>query len=248
MKKFFILSALIFAITITMISATTSHAADWEHMKHKNAIQLKLGYGQLITDEEDNEMFDVYGLDNDDYTQRQLGISYERKLTMMIGFELGYIKNTIGHYNRTNYGVLTFSDSLNMEMNQDLWTASLKLYIPLGTTFVLYAGGGVSYYYNVIEAKYSDGGITTQKRVSDEILGAHAMAGLEYYLFKGPLNESYPDVPVTLYIEGFYNVATLDEADDKLIDAINNDQGTTYDYHELVLDSGYVIGGVKWYF
>ena len=212
------------------------------HLLKNNALAIKLGEHFY---EHGNDFMDFWGIDENDMKSFALELAYERKVTRRLGIELA-----LGHFksSKTYSNVVFVGDSSNIEIENIYLSPTLKCYMPANDTFIFYIGVGPDLYYTDGNYKYKTTGFSYDAKDDSFGLGAHGLAGVEWYVYKNPAANGLHDAPVSLLLEYKYSWINVDNADRKVIDDINNYYGTAFNKNDLNVGGHTVFLGLRWHF
>ena len=173
--SFFVLVALFTASGIL-------HAAERKRSpNNKNILSFKVGEQFYV----DSDFTDYFKIDAGDLNTIAWEIAYERKISRNIGIEctLGYSSSSADSENI----LPPANDYADTSIRNFYLSPSAKYYLPLGKSFVSYAGVGPDFYYSDVDFEYHKD--RTKSSVQDRgdkyyCLGVHGLAGVEYYFSK----------------------------------------------------------------
>ncbi|MFO7875336.1 MAG: outer membrane beta-barrel protein, partial [Desulfovermiculus sp.] len=173
-----------------------------DHLAKKNSIALKPGYHTYP----DSDLFDFWGIDEDDFSDFMFEIAYERKINPYIGLEIagGYFSSD-ERYRNVFYG----NDLANLDIDNFYLSPTLKVYLPASDYFYLYAGAGPDLFYTELDFDYSAIGGSYSKDNDEVTFGGHVMGGMEFYLFNYLQQKRYK-TPVGLFVEYRYSWVDVD--------------------------------------
>jgi hypothetical protein len=234
-KTVCLLLALLLVLTLCGISNAQSVLTE-----RKNALALKGGY--RIADSSD--FTDFWGVDKKDYNNFIGEISYERKFTSYLGLEAALGYSAMSKYHP---GALYASDSLDTRFTNLYLSPSLKLYLPV-RNFSLYIGAGPDYYFTMGKVRYSMGSLYYNDTKTFSSFGFHGLAGMEYVFYRNPAEDNFYDWPVSFLIEYKYSKVTVSDADEGLIDYVNQNIATSYSKHDLEVGGHAFMIGLRWHF
>lgn len=238
MKKVFFCFILLYFIFGNAVYAQETAS----HLLKNNALAIKLG-GHFY--EHGDDFMDFWGIDEGDMKSFALELAYERKIARRLGIELafGYFKS-----NETYRHVLFIDDTSDIEIENFYLSPTLKCYMPANDTFVFYIGVGPDLYYTDGNYEYRATGFSYDAKDDFFSLGAHGLAGVEWYVCKNPAAHGLHDAPVSLFLEYKYSWVNVDDADRKVIDDINRYFGTAYNKNDLDVGGHIVFIGLRWHF
>ena len=211
------------------------------HLLKNNALSFKVGphiYG-------DSDYMDFWKVDEVDFMGATGELAYERKISQKLSFELslGFFRSTDVQKN-----VLISGDTSDLTIKNLYLSPSAKLGIPIGNSFVLYAGIGPDYYRSSKYHFYKFSSIQYRTSETFNTFGLHGLIGIEYYIFQKPASYGFYDVPVSLILEYKYSWVNIEDADKQLLDRINAFFGTTHSYNDMDVGGHLILLGIKYHF
>lgn len=213
------------------------------HLSKENAVAIKVG-GHFY--EHGDDLMDFWDIDESDMRSLAFELAYERKIATNLGIELafGYFKS-----DETYHDVLFYDDSSRIEIEDFYFSPTLKYYLPATNSVVFYLGIGPDLYYTEGDYKYKIEGVTYYKTDDDFLsVGAHGLAGIEWYVYKHPASSGYYDAPVSLFLEYKYSWVEVDDADEKVIKDVNYIFDASLSKHDLNVGGHMVFAGLRWHF
>lgn len=229
-RVLFFTLGLLFAVGSTLYAAEGDH-----HLSKKNALSVKIG-AQVYNE---SDFTDRWEIDEQDLADFIWELAYERK-TRFLGIEFSFGRNVTG---ADSNNILVANDSLKVKIENLYFSPTAKFYLPLNNSFVFYGGIGPDFYYTALDYEYT-AGTTTKKDDHFFILGAHGLAGVEYYFLKHPAKHGIDeaplhDAPVSLLLEYRYSWVEIEDADETLIANLDSD---------LDVGGHMIFVGLRWHY
>ncbi|MDO8281668.1 MAG: outer membrane beta-barrel protein [Thermodesulfovibrionia bacterium] len=222
-----------FALSALLLICSQGYAQQADRLSKDNSIALKIG-GHVYPD---SDFMDFWRADAADYNGLAFELSYERMLTPNLGIEIpvGYNSSKSTYSN-----VFSAGDNSKVDIDNLYISPSLKLHIPLNRVFEAYIGGGIDFYHTWVDFDYSD----TSPAVFNEsetanTLGYHGLAGIDWFF-----DNSNTSFPVSIFVEYKYTSLTVDNADDKVLDAM----GSSASKHDLDVGGSSFFTGMRWHY
>jgi opacity protein-like surface antigen len=233
MKKLALLTFLALFLTVTPV-----HAQQADYQTRDNSAALKLGWYSYP----DDTFYDFWGTD-DSYN---FELAYEHKVKPDIGIEVsvGYMQTT-----HSSANTLFVGDSSDMDIENLYISPTLKFYHPLNDLFVLYAGAGPDFYFTWTEHSYSAPGLSSRLDKSDSFrtLGFHGLAGVDWYIYTEPSSIELK-TPVSIFLEYRYSQVEIGDADELVIDSVNNILSRSFSKHDLDVGGHTINTGIRWHY
>lgn len=208
-KVLFLAFVFLFAVNGTLYAAGGD-----SHLRKKNTLSIKIGHHYY----RESKFTDYWKIDGQDLGAFAWEFAYEKKMSNRIGIEF-----SLGHSSSdtTSENVRDSNDFFEVDIQSLYLTPTLKGYVPLNNSFVFYGGIGPDFYYTEIDYKYT----TTYDKGDDFFaVGAHGLAGVEYYFLKQPARRKNPsgepplfDAPVSFLLEYRYSWVVIQDADGALL-------------------------------
>lgn len=229
----------LFFLFIFCVAGYAEEAAS--HLLKNNAIAIKMG-GHFY--EHGDDFMGFWGIDENDMKSVALELAYERKVARGLGMELalGSFKSS-----KTYRNVLFLSDTSDIEIENQYLSPTLKGYMPASDTFIFYIGVGPDLYHTVVNYKYQTTGFSYDANDDFFSLGAHGLAGAEWYVYKNPAAYGLYDAPVSLFLEYKYSSVNVYNADRSVIDDANYLLGTALNKNDLNVGGHTAFFGVRWH-
>jgi opacity protein-like surface antigen len=227
---------LLFMVGAVLLSATVYAQDTSLQLDKKNAFAIKFGYKWY----EDSNVFNFWGLNNNDFDALVTSLAYERMLRPRIGLEVawGFSKSSE-----------VYPSGSDLTITNWFISPTLKYYFPVGDSFLFYGGAGVDY-YNTEWDHIVNRPTFTYEYGHDRFnsLGLHGLGGVEWYFFKTPEKHGFYSAPVSLFFECQYTWLEIDEVDDREIREINAQLGQSYPKHDLDLGGIMFFLGLRWHY
>jgi opacity protein-like surface antigen len=227
---------LIVVVGAVLLSATVYAQDTSLQLDEKNALAIKLGYKWY----EDSDVFDFWGLNNNDFDVFVMSLAYERMLRPRMGLEVGW-----GFFRSSE----VYPSGSDLTITNWFISPTLKYYFPVGDSFVFYGGAGVDYYNTTWDhiVKYP---AFTSASGHDRFnsFGLHGLGGIDWYFFKNPEKHGFYSAPVSLFFECSYTWLPIDDVDDKEIQKRNAALGESNPKHELDLGGIMFFLGLRWHY
>jgi opacity protein-like surface antigen len=250
--------SLLLTVVLLFLCSAPADAQNDKHLSKRNALGLKIGYHFYLT----NDMMDYWLMEEEDYNSAVGELTYEFKLSNYVGIDFSFCffetDNDYGNSKRisgTGYYIDMYPSS-NLKVRSFFLSPSIKAYLPLNESVLLYAGVGPDYNYTQADFYWrcdvNDGATTYQLgiRESDEYhsFGYHGLAGIEYYFYKEPQVHGAYDAPVSLFLEYKYSSLEVKDVDDKVLNTIRTNTGVNVDPHDMTTGGHFVYLGLRWHF
>jgi len=231
------------AVLIFFVFATVSYAAEIpRHLQKENAFTFKIGSHYY---KNNDDALDFWEVDEDDLNTIVFEFAYEKKVKQIIGLEFA-----LGRFdsNQTYNNVFFVGDSSKIDIENIYFSPSAKLNLPLNDTFIFYFGGGPDIYWTQTDYKYEESGFTYS--VDDNFIsfGLHGVVGIEMFIMKNPTAYDFYDVPLSLVFEYKYSWVEVQDADEKIINDVNDALSSSFSKHDLDVGGHKFFVGLKWHF
>ncbi len=202
------------------------------HLRTNNAFSFALGYHWY---RESNAVI-YWNINENDYNSFVPALAYERKISKRIGIEVsvGYFRGKETYRWRGGY--------VTPSIKNLYVSPSAKFYLLGGDTFVSYVGAGLDYYYTMWDLAVTTTGHKSAENFST--LGAHGLAGVDWYVYKHPERDGYYRAPVSFFLECRYTLLDVADVD---ITAINATHGTPGIGHHLEVGGPMLSIGLRWH-
>jgi opacity protein-like surface antigen len=226
------------------MAADTENPYENPYLK-KQAITLRGGLSYAVP----NDFTDFWPGKND---AREIAIGYERRVMERIGLGLAAGYSYVDEADKTTR--TTTASTGDARVAYDLETPYLELTArywsdPIADNrLAFYGGGGVGYYRPTLKMRYHDDVYTRTSEETHNVLGVHALAGVEFIVLKRPVHSGYADAPVGLFFEYRYSWAQIDSADEMVVLGLNNNGYGPYETHDLTMGGHSALMGLRWHF
>jgi opacity protein-like surface antigen len=223
-------------LSFLLVAAGTLYAAEGNrHLSKKNAFSVKIGT-QFYNE---SDFTDRWEIDEQDLAGFAWELAYERK-TQSVGIEFSFGHNVSS---AESDNILAANDSFEVKIDNLYLSPTVKFYLPLNNSFVFYGGIGPDLYYTSTDYEYT-GASAISKDDHFFTLGAHGLAGVEYYFLKDPAKHRVDepplhDAPVSLLLEYRYSWVEIEDADETLIANLDSD---------LDVGGHMIFVGLRWHY
>ncbi|MBW1714283.1 MAG: outer membrane beta-barrel protein [Deltaproteobacteria bacterium] len=226
---------LLLALGVVLLSGTVYAEDAPLHLDRKNAIALKLGWHWYET----SDVFDFWHFNENNFDCPVWTFAYERMIRERLGIEV-------------SLGLFESSESntagSDLAITNIFISPTAKYYLPMGDSFVFYAGAGFDYYNTKWDHKYSGAFTYAYGHDRFNTFGLHGLGGVDWYIFKDPEKYGFYGAPVSLFLEYQYTYLNIDGADDRVIRERNAQLGESNPTHDLDLGGSMVFLGIRWHY
>ncbi|MBN2687571.1 MAG: outer membrane beta-barrel protein [Deltaproteobacteria bacterium] len=250
--------SLILAGIFLLFAGTFAAAEDSDYLSKKNAVGVRIGYHLY----DSNDTIDYWQMDKSDFSSAIGEITYERSLSKRFGidFSVGFFEtddnfDSCKRISGSGYYIDVYPQS-NTKVRNIFFSPTLKVYLSLSDSVLLYAGAGPDYCYSEAEFQWrldvNDGTTTYDLTINEtdnrHSFGAHGLVGIEYYFYKDPKSHGAFDAPVSLFFEYKYATINVGDFDEKVVDNIHANSGVSIGKHDWNVGGHYVYVGLRWHF
>jgi hypothetical protein len=232
----------VFVLAAVLIFLTSGHARAQELELNPFIRDYSVSFRAARTFLSKSDFKDFW---NTDETYDGFEVAVEHKFGRIGGVELVY---GTSKYRTDVDNIFFVGDDLDIEMSNKYFSLSAKQYLQLSSKFALYAGGGPDYYKTDLKYDYTAFGFSNSGSNEYKTYGIHCLLGAEYIIYDDPFAHGEFDAPVSLHIEYRYSWVNIENADEDLIDAVNNAMGTSYNSHDFNIGGHTGIIGIRWRF
>ena len=228
---------IVFVFVAVMLTGNALYGEErGEHLLKKHGFSAKAGLHPYT----DSDYTDFWGTDE----STVIDGAYSRKIHKDINLELSF-----GYFQSThNDSALLLNDSSKVEIINVYLSPSAIFRFPVHDRVVLYAEAGPDIYYTRSEHDYQAVTFAIDKKDKYITYGLHGQTGLDWYIYTQPANTEY-QAAVSVFLEYKYAYAReIGNADELVINAINERFGTSYAPHDLNIGGHYGFAGIRWHF
>ncbi len=243
-KKIWLLS-----LALSLCCSLTVYGSESErYLTKKKAFSLGVGNQYFPS----SDFTDAWNMDTDDFKGDVLEFSYEFKLNKNLGFDfcLGYSQDKI----KSDMSSIADAATSELDLNIICLSPSAKLYLPLGKTFLLYAGIGPDLAFSYGTYDFIEPGVIAWELEYDEVAyGAHGIAGIEWYIYKNPADSTgggsfYYDWPVSIQLQYRYSWMEVEEFDKEMVGALNINYTLSLSENDIDIGGQTITLGLRWHF
>jgi len=244
MKKLF------FAVAVVFLFVNISYSQEIkQHLKKENAFGLKLG-GHIYNSRDD--FIDFWEIKTSDMRDFVFELAYEKKIMQML-----YLEIPIGYFDSelTDNDVILDGDTSKLGVLNLYFSPTIKCNLGVNDRFAFYFGGGPDLYYTEIDYKNHGKEDLLNYSMDDRFItfGVHGVVGMEIYIMKDPVSHGFYDLPVSLIFEYKYSWVEIKDADEKVVNYLNdlsneNNLGFHLRKHDIDVGAHKFFAGIKWHF
>ncbi|MFH1135964.1 MAG: hypothetical protein V1816_07745 [Pseudomonadota bacterium] len=208
-----------------------------EHLTRKNAIALKIG-PHIYSG---SNYLNYWEKKPTDLSVLTFEVGYERNIVSFLGVELagGYF-----HTKMKKTSTIYLGDHVKSDISTYYFSPSLKGTFNLTTHLAIYGGVGPDLFIAEAKQKYSSNATLNVTAKEQKIIpGAHALAGVEYYIFLHPAEHGFFDAPTGVFVEYKYTYANWKDLDKDVMKKVGSNSK-----HDFNLGGHFIFMGLRFHF